>query len=419
MTTVSQLRQQAKARKIKGYSRMNKAQLMSALGVSEDAKIQEAGKSKRTAKAEPTKTARAIATAITRKHGGNPAEVEAQLKKSIQSAVDKKRRQLKKEGREVTQKDLRAAAIAGVKATVQRSAKSKPKDEPKKPPAKSEPKKERKPKPKDEPKVEPVQPKEEPRSQPSKEVKTRSAELGQVKADLEKEFGKEFVAKAEKNFQKIVDESDVFVRVPDSAIDKIIGAGRFKSSFEAGRKGKDYNKRRGQTEDAMFGYGADTDPTKRPIYGYLGEKEFDGSSWSQTGPGQYGNVVVRLKSDVKTRASVTDNDTWNASLPSSATSVSAASLAGGRTAHMNVVKVSISKDDPMTRDEAEKGLQAAADAKGVSDFLSKKMSPYIETHIHGGLGTSDIGEVIFTNGSKPSKKMQNWAKKNGVTITIK
>ncbi|MBL1177659.1 hypothetical protein [Pantanalinema sp. GBBB05] len=117
MPTVKELKHQAKARKVKGYSSMSKAQLMAALGVSEERKPQEPKSSAKPAKAEPTKVARAIATAIAKKHGGSRAEIEAQLKKSVAGAIDKKRKQLKKEGKEPTQKDLRAAAVSAVQAT--------------------------------------------------------------------------------------------------------------------------------------------------------------------------------------------------------------------------------------------------------------------------------------------------------------
>lgn len=119
MATVRELRQQAKARKIKGYSKMNKAGLMSALGVSEDKKSKSVtSKKKASSRFETSKTSKAIALAIAKKTGGNAGEVEANLKKKVQAAISKKRKQLKKEGNEPTQKDLRSAAIQAVKATI-------------------------------------------------------------------------------------------------------------------------------------------------------------------------------------------------------------------------------------------------------------------------------------------------------------
>lgn len=243
-----------------------------------------------------------------------------------------------------------------------------------------------------------------------KKAKIKTQELEEIRNELSDKFGKELIDKAESNLQKVIDNSDVFVRVPGSKIvDQIITGGRFKSSFEAGKRGKDYNKRRGETESRMFGYDANTDPKDRPIYGYLGEKDFDDNSNSQQGPNQYGNVAIRLKSDVKKRASVTDNDTWQSSLPSDASKISAASLAG----------TSMKSTMFLYEDRAKQQLESAAKAENMSDYLKGARSPYMETHIHGGLQATDIGELIYTKGEKPSPKVLKWAKENGVVITVK
>ncbi|MBD2076217.1 DUF1073 domain-containing protein [Phormidium sp. FACHB-592] len=82
-----------------------------------------ASKSKGTAKPasgkagkyQTSKTSGAIANAIARKTGAKAEDIEQDLRGKIQKAIDKKRRDLKKAGKEVTDKDLRQAARDVVK----------------------------------------------------------------------------------------------------------------------------------------------------------------------------------------------------------------------------------------------------------------------------------------------------------------
>ena len=125
MATVSELRAQAKAhyqsgkgdRRFKGYSRMNKGQLSSLLGQGAQQPQQPAAKSTKSTgkKFEISKTSSSVAMAISKKTGGDAKEIHESLKKKLQAAITKKRAQMKKAGREVTPKDLRAAAILAIK----------------------------------------------------------------------------------------------------------------------------------------------------------------------------------------------------------------------------------------------------------------------------------------------------------------
>ncbi|MGL5131296.1 MAG: hypothetical protein ACRC78_02150, partial [Planktothrix sp.] len=209
---------------------------------------------------------------------------------------------------------------------------------------------------------------------------------------------------------EIIKNSDMFIRVPPAAVDKIIAGGRFKSSFETKSKDRDYQRRRTEQEDLVFGLKKDSDKTKRPIYGYLGEKEFDESTISQMGPSQYGNVAIRMKPESKERASITDRDTWGASPVSEAKNFNGASLVGTSIALGEYV---------FNKEEIQERVKSASKSKSTSDLLKGTQSPYMEMHLHGGAKASEIAEIIYTKGDKPTKKTLSWAKKNGVTITIK
>jgi SPP1 gp7 family putative phage head morphogenesis protein len=272
-----------------------------------------------------------------------------------------------------------------------------------------------------EPKVEvKVEPKVEPKPSKTSEdtiqgdapsnAQFKKEQLNKLRKEAVNLVGAEAVDLAEKNVQKLINEGDMYIRVPPSALDKIISGGRFKSSFEVSGKGADYNKRRAAVEDLKFGIGAKSEKSKRPIYGYLGDKEFDNDAPDQAGPNDYGSVAIRMKSEAKQRASITDNDTWSSSLPSEAKSFNGASLT--QTSYGDTIL-------DFRQEGVKDAIEKAGKAKSVADLVGKLQTPYMEMHLHGGAKTSDIAELIYTKGDRPSKKTEAWAKKNGVTITIK
>jgi len=97
------------------------------LGISSSAPASKAkAKAKSTGKRFATsKTSRAVAVAIAKKTGGDAKTIHESLKKKLQAAITKKRAQMKKAGREVTPKDLRAAAILAIKQSTREALKGK------------------------------------------------------------------------------------------------------------------------------------------------------------------------------------------------------------------------------------------------------------------------------------------------------
>lgn len=123
MATVSQLRQQAKARKIKGYSKMTKAQLMSALGVSSDPRRdmrqQEAARAKGTAKQHgiaqsfaADRLAEKLAQSSPFRHSDSPA---GDIKDQLLSRVKSDLRKAQRKNPNLTQDQKRAIAVKALK----------------------------------------------------------------------------------------------------------------------------------------------------------------------------------------------------------------------------------------------------------------------------------------------------------------
>jgi rRNA processing protein Gar1 len=52
----------------------------------------------------------------------------------------------------------------------------------------------------------------------------------------------------------------------------------------------------------------------------------------------------------------------------------------------------------------------------IDDVINRTRSPYFEYQVHGGVKASEIGEIHYYNDAKPDKKIEKWAKDNGVAI---
>ncbi|BAS59847.1 hypothetical protein NIES2135_21040 [Leptolyngbya boryana NIES-2135] len=128
MATLKDLRTQAKARKIKGYSRMNKPQLMSALGVSEKT-ARPKGDARARSTAQRSGVAKTYAAdKLSAKLAGGDAEKAAAVKKEVLKRVSKNLRAAEKvKGDKLTPQEKRAAAAKAIRqvADEQRKASGK------------------------------------------------------------------------------------------------------------------------------------------------------------------------------------------------------------------------------------------------------------------------------------------------------
>lgn len=192
--------------------------------------------------------------------------------------------------------------------------------------------------------------------------------------------------------QKLVDEADIWIRVPTKSISKILREGRFKSISETKKMspGKAMNKlqtylqARGEVENHLFGF-TDEATFERPIYGYMAAhrdgrmKEFERNK--ETGVredwlSEYGDVRVKLKSSVRDRSTFTLHDSLDINYYAGAGKV-------------RIVPSLLSKI------EGEVALGDLVDPRRNYKDISDAENMYSEVQIHHGLGLSDIEELVF------------------------
>jgi hypothetical protein len=242
-------------------------------------------------------------------------------------------------------------------------------------------------------------------------VQVRDTALKDARSGLVNRFGEKLVKKAESNIQEIIKNNNVMIRVPSEYIDSIIKEGRMLNSGEvrerkiklsssyASERMEDatYQAERDGTEERSMGIPINTPSSGRPIYGYAGNSSNINAS-HQKNLEVYGDVAFTLKPEVKDRSSLTIGDSFFGGLSSRSDDFS-----GGAFATSSV-------------GDTGRNLEGAAKSKTIDDFIGKTDRQYLEYQIQGGVKTSDIAEMHFTNGKEPSKNTIEWAKKNGVKI---
>ncbi|NDJ20979.1 DUF3626 domain-containing protein [Nostoc sp. B(2019)] len=271
-------------------------------------------------------------------------------------------------------------------------------------------------------------------------IKTNDTELDAKRQDLEKRFGKKAVEDAENNVKRILDSPDVavHVRVGSSATLEAILGDRFKTSAELGvdthqiphLKGG-YQDARNRVEAKSLGYDQkNTKPEDRPIYGYLGGKDLNGTSHADVSQA-YGSITVKLKQDVKDRATFTGADSFKSGVASEVKS-------NGTPPPPNAAALVSSTRHGYDKDNLPKGyppnyadksgdkaqLTAAAKAKNIDD-LANGLSPtgnrYVEAQIHGKVTPKDIAEIHFEpkgTSDRPTAAIAKFAKDNGVELYV-
>jgi hypothetical protein len=272
----------------------------------------------------------------------------------------------------------------------------------------------------------------------------RTDQIDEVTAALVKRYGQEAVDQATQNVQRLLDKADIYIRVFDAEVlEQIINSGRFKPSGELALdalqaegfdvpKGRnpvskalsdysdditeelydrlDYQERRDSQEEFMFGKAInERPPDQRPIYGFLADTS-DLSDASHSGVASYGSVVVKLRSDVKDRATALGQDSFANGLPvpvndySIAGALESAAIRGGAVA-----------EAPRT----QAIIEGAGQAQSIGELNKAVAGSFTEAQIHGQVRATDIAELTFTKGAKPSPAIVQWAEQNGVIILLK
>lgn len=198
-----------------------------------------------------------------------------------------------------------------------------------------------------------------------------------------------------------VGHGEFYLRVDSGTLPKVLESGRFKTQFEVKTSLGSYDpESRSKAEAALFGTPTDIDPAKRPVYGYMGRPDF---ASARTNPERsvetYGDVVVRLKPSVRSRATVTASDSLSfhdmlQGVPASAPTADAFPIPGGRFGPVY-----------------ERFLRNETDPAKLLDALNGRFG-YLEAQYHGGLGLDDIAELAFLG--PPSSRVREALEARGI-----
>lgn len=272
---------------------------------------------------------------------------------------------------------------------------------------------------------------------PVNPLKTNQSELDKSRADLEKRFGKKLVEDAEVNTKKILDNSDVFIRVGSSDTLGLILSSEFKTAHQLGRTEHDiphlkddYLSARARVEQKSMGVDPKTADGDRPIYGYLGGKDLSGESHASVDQA-YGTIAVKLKPEVKDRTTFTGADSFKSGIasqivnPGTPPPPNAASLVTSTRHGYDLADLPAHYPSYMRSPAGQKSqLEAAAKAKSIDD-LAPALAPtgnrYVEAQVFGGVKPQDIAELHFQPrraNEYPSPEVAQWAKANNVPILI-
>lgn len=263
--------------------------------------------------------------------------------------------------------------------------------------------------------------------------------LDNTRNKLIQQYGVKTVEDAEANLKSVINDADVFVRVRSAETLQNILGDEFKNSFQLGQDthqipqlaDKSYLKARARVEDKTLGIDTKTVDGDRPIYGYLGSKDLNGASHSDPSRA-YGSIAIKLKGDVKDRATFTGADSFKSGIasavkndgtppPPNAASIIPATRHGYDRAKLPAHYPSYYADD--SNDGSF--LKAATKAKSVDDLAPKLATTgnaYMEAQIHGGLKPSDIAEIHFNPGGisdRPNAAIAQFAKDNGVDLYVR
>ena len=181
--------------------------------------------------------------------------------------------------------------------------------------------------------------------------------------------------------KQTIRDAELVLRIKNMTFEQFIldGDGRFKSQFETGTSGGTFNPvYRKQAESEILGYPKTMKDKDRPIYGYLSHKD---ELERPTGKAdQYGDVIIRLKPEVKKRATVTGGNSLNRSRSVYAQPISKPLddvIMGG-----NLMTSVMNKKD------ITNGL--------TPEQLFKSAREYAEFQVAGGLSLKDVAEVSIS-----------------------
>lgn len=171
----------------------------------------------------------------------------------------------------------------------------------------------------------------------------------------------------------------IAVRVTHKALAGVLKDGRFKSQFETNKSNGLLDKNvRGRAEEKWFGLAPDSDPAKRPIYGYVAvEGVRNVNDHPEQYLNQYGTVQVVLKDSVRARTTAMWGDSLNQAsygIPEPVDSPTWRSYTLALSGVGNGELVNLDRD---------------------TDSVRWREWSFVEAQIHDGVSTDDIAEVIL------------------------
>lgn len=214
------------------------------------------------------------------------------------------------------------------------------------------------------------------------EIKPRHEFISPAKSKAEEILGPKSVEYTRKVQEHLNDKSTgIYVRVPGDVLPQVVNDGRLKSQYESGTSsGKFSPTVRSHVESKLFSYPENFAESVRPIYGYVESDDVDHSD-AEISLQQYGEVLLRLKDDVKARATVTGGDSLNAST------------------REYIAPTPMSKFGP---EAVFSGIlnNYREGARGLGISGASYNESFIEAQIHGGVLLSDIAEVKIPKHSR-------------------
>lgn len=171
----------------------------------------------------------------------------------------------------------------------------------------------------------------------------------------------------------LVGNSRQFIRVDAERLPKVLDSGGFKTQFETGRSGGEFDAEyRINTESAVMGVPKDELGKNRAIYGYLHSTTHGFNEPGKFDPCQgYGDVTVRLKPEARSRSTVTMEDSFE-----------------GNASRDNFIAQPLDKPTYLAAGNLAKLGKQYENAQKVED-----LPEYRECQIHGGVTPKDIEAV--------------------------
>lgn len=212
-----------------------------------------------------------------------------------------------------------------------------------------------------------------------------------------------YLEKVRLHLEYLMTDVQPWIRIPSAVFAQILQDGHLKTMEETGLHGSSdkapspppasYREGRAKNEMAMFGLPLDTPASQRPIYGYL-SRDLDGQvDLDRSTLGAWGEVAVRLKPAMLSRATVTFDDSGAMSRAIEAPSPALAP----ETYSFRYMSFEGSVYNPPAS-------QGKLDENKYPDPLQIQgpdgpgFPSYFEAHYHGGVTVADFAEVVWDKG---------------------